>query len=169
MNPNPITRFYQVRVPGRSEWARIWITDDGCITTISDHGNYGYWFGAPGCEFRKFLTGCGEDYILNKLSDGERDVNHDLTVAALRKKLWDLMGDGEIDKQEADREEEHLEGVDFANGEARGVWFSNTGLDSMTASECMVREYPMQVRMFVKVLWPLFVDQLKAELAAEAA
>jgi hypothetical protein len=33
----------------------------------------------------------------------------------------------------------------------------------------MVREYPMQVRMFVKVLWPLFVEQLKAELAAEAA
>lgn len=169
MNPKPVTRFYQVRVPGRSEWARIWITDDGCITTISDHGNYGYWFGAPGCEFRKFLTGCGDDYILNKLSEGKREVNHDLTVAALRKKFWALMGDGDIDKSQADQEEEHLEGVDFSNGEARGIWFSNTGLDAMTASECMVREYPMQLRMFVKVLWPLFIEQLKAELAAEAA
>lgn len=164
----PVSRFYQVRVPNRSEWARIWITDDGCITTISDHGNYGYWFGAPGCEFRKFLTGCGDDYILNKLSAGERDVNHSLTLAAVRKKLWDMMGDGDIGKGEADEEEAQLDDVDFANGESRGMWFSRTRLDAMTASECIVREYPIQVQMFVKVLWPLFVAQLRMELSAEA-
>lgn len=85
MNPRPITRFYQVRVPRPDlGWARIWITDDGCFSTVSDYGNYGYWWGAPGCEFRKFLCGVDSHYLTTKLASGEKEYDDRGTLAAVK-------------------------------------------------------------------------------------
>jgi len=82
-NPNPTTRFYEVK-PGKSGWARIWLTDDGCISILSDWGNYGYWFGSPGCEFRLFLTGCDDDYLGNKFAGGKTEFDGEETADAAR-------------------------------------------------------------------------------------
>lgn len=100
-NPNPVTRFYQIK-PGESGWARIWITDDACFTCVSDWRNWGYWWGNPGQEFRRFLISCDESYLTTCLMQGDRKTER-------------------------------------------------------------------QVRAFLKHVWPLFVEQLKAELALEAA
>lgn len=100
-NPNPQTRLYQIK-PDESGWARIWITDDGAFTCLSDWGNYGYWWGNPGQEFRRFLATCDDSYLTGCFINGDRE---------------------------------------------------NTG----------------KVRAFLKNVWPLLVEQLKAEFATEAA
>lgn len=166
MNPSTKTRFYQVRVPKRSAWARIWITEDGCITTISDHGNYGYWFGAPGCEFRRFLIGCNDDYLSNKFSAGRREVDARATVRRVKEKICRLRLQDRLSREEAAAEWELQRATSWQDAHDQVHWYSNTKLDD--AAGVLVHRYPIQVTMFFKVLWPLFIEQLKAELAAEA-
>lgn len=166
MNPSPETRFYQVRVPARSEWARIWITDDGCITTISDHGNYGYWFGAPGGEFRRFLIGCNDDYLSNKFSGGKREIDEHATERGVKERICRLRRAGRLSREEAADEWELQRSTSWTDAHDQMRWYNTTRLDD--AAEVLVHRCPIQVTMFFKVLWPLFVEKLKAELRAEA-
>ena len=94
MRTPSITRFYQVQ--HGSEWARFWVTDDGCLSIISDFGNYGYWWHSPGVEFRAFLASDrgSPDYIGAKLHSGQRDwlYAHD-TERAIKRKIISLRRD----------------------------------------------------------------------------
>ncbi len=164
----PVTRFYQVRVaPPNIEWARIWITDDGCISILSDYGNYGYWFGGlPPCGMRAFLVGCGDDYLVNKFSAGEREVDHKATEKAIQKEIWELMGAGDFGITEKLHEEEIMDGVDWSSEVEQWDWARASKIDE--AWRLIQTRYPVQVTMFLEKLWPLFVGQLKAELAEEA-
>jgi len=165
----PTTRFYQVRGEHRT-WARIWITSDGCISIFSDYGVFGYWFGAPGGEFRKFLTGCGDDYLRDKFSDGEREFDQSGTERAAKDLVLRARRDQDIDREEAREEWDAVLGVDWGCEYSRSKWyFEETKLVDWAASEILQRRIPMHVQMFVKELWPLFMAELEAELAAEAA
>lgn len=165
----PTTRFYQVRGEYRT-WARIWITQDGCISVLSDYGNFGYWFGAPACEFRKFLTGCGDDYMHSKFSDGEREFDQVGTERAAKDLVLRARRNQDIAREEARDEWDAVKGVDWSCEYSRSKWyFEETKLVDCGASEVLQRRIPMHVQMFVKELWPLFIAQLEAELAAEAA
>lgn len=83
--PQPKTRFYQIK-PGESGWARIWTTDDGCLSCLSDWGIHGYWWGNPGQEFRAFLVGRDADYITGCLSRNADPPK----VRAFVKNVWPL-------------------------------------------------------------------------------
>lgn len=161
------TRYYAVRMPGTSVWARIWITDDGCFSTVSDHGNYGYWWGCPGCEFRKFLTGIDSSYLIRKLAAGEHELNEQRTVDAVKELILRQRRSRSITADRAADEWRRLRATDFNDEVSRSDWYLHTSLED--AHEVLRYEPPMQVRMFAKCLWPIFVEQLKAELAAEAA
>lgn len=186
----PTTRFYYLRSGGQSfwrassaararvaAWARIWITDDGCFTTISDHGNYGYWWTAPGCEFRKFLCGCNTDYLANKLRHGETEFDGEESVKQIRRHICEWRRDGTLSRERAAEEWELVhpkpEGR-WARGRHSSMvneieanrWYEETKLDD--ASELLCYRTPMQLQMFLKHLWPLFVEKLKLELALEA-
>lgn len=164
----PVTRFYQVRVaPPHIEWARIWITDDGCISILSDYGNYGYWFGGlPPCGMRAFLVGCGDDYLSNKFSAGEREVDHEATEKAIRKEIHELSLAGAFGIVEMEAEEELISSVDWSSELEQWDWARASKIEE--AWRLIQTRYPMQVTMFLEKLWPLFVEQLKAELAEEA-
>lgn len=163
MNPKPKTRFYQVRVVKGSEWARIWLTNDGCISIISDYGNYGYWFGAPACEFRRFLIGCGDDYIHNKLSAGEHETDGEATDKNVRAQICALRRSGDLTREEAREEWELRSRTEWCNDFDVGIWYMGTKLTD--AHELICYRTPMRVQMFVKVLWPLFIEQLRVELS----
>ncbi len=166
----PKTRFYQVRVPNRSEWARIWVTDDGCISVMSDYGDFGYWFGSPGCEFRRFLTGCGDDYLLNKFSSGEQEFDSHATERAARDLVLESRREKSIDRETAREEWDAVCNVDWSCEYSRSKWyFEETKLVDCAVSDVLKFRVPMHVQMFVKELWPLFVAQLRAELDAEDA
>jgi hypothetical protein len=167
----PITRFYQVRVAKGHEWARIWITSDGCISIISDYGDFGYWFGSPGCEFRRFLTGCGDDYLANKFSAGEQEFDDRATLKAARKLVLDARRDKSIDRETARDEWEQVNNVDWSSEYDRSKWYfeETTLVGDYGAAEVLQYRTPNHVTYFLKILWPLFVEKLKAELALEAA
>ena len=170
MTRKPKTRFYQVRVAKGMEWARIWITDDGCISVMSDYGDFGYWFGSPGCEFRKFLTGCGDDYLMNKFRDGKMQFDSHATERAARKLVLKARRSKSIDKETAREEWGYVCDVDWSDEYLRLKWyFEETKLVDWGACEVLHFRVPMHVQMFVKELWPPFVAQLQAELDAESA
>lgn len=164
----PVTRFYQVRkAPPHIEWARIWITDDGCISILSDYGNYGYWFGGlPECGMRAFLVQAGDDYLINKFSAGEREVDHEATEKAICQQIHELMMAGDFGITEKLHEEEIMTSVDWSSELEQWDWARASKIDD--AWRLIQTRYPMQVTMFLKELWPLFVEQLRLELAEEA-
>ncbi len=160
---NPLTRFYEVK-PGKSGWARIWITDDGCISIMSDWGNFGYWFGAPGCEFRKFLTGCDDDYLGNKFAAG-KEFDGEETADAVRERIRDLRLRSGLSATTA-REEWDAVPTAFDDDVAFRDWMHRTLLSE--AWECAHYVRPHNVTQFIKHVWPLFMEMLKAELTQEA-
>lgn len=160
---NPITRFYEIK-PGKSGWARFWITDDGCISVMSDSGNYGYWFGSPDCEFRLFLTGCDDDYIGNKFAGGKTEFDGEGTVGAVREYILRRRRDMRLSPQEARDEWDRLPKY-FDTAEDFACWVRETELPDAYEHACYER--PHAVQQFVKRVWPLFVAQLREELAAE--
>lgn len=164
------TRMYTIRTPSRA-WARIWITDDGCFTAISDHGNHGYWWGSPGGEFRRFLTHCDDSYLIGKLSGGQQEYDGEATRQAIRDTLKRLHDEGE------DTHEELIRLADAELSEIPGFtrWVDDPGEESGGRilgyeERCFLAVYrpPIRVQMFVKHIWPHFIEQLRAELASEA-
>jgi hypothetical protein len=161
-SPNPVTRLYEIRA-GKSGWARIWITDDGCITILSDYGNYGYWFGAPDCEFRKFLTDCDDDYLGSKFANGRQVFDGEETVDAIREHILRTRRDKRIDADLARREWDAL-GTSFDNEVEFAYWLRDTGL----GGEFSRYVRPHAIGHFLKQVWPLFMAELRRELAQEA-
>jgi hypothetical protein len=164
---NPTTRLYQVK-PGKSGWARIWITDDGCISIMSDWGDYGYWFGDPAMEFRAFLLQCDDDYLGNKFAGGKKEFDGEETADAARELILRHRREKRLDAEDARREWRGVptmfDGeVDYAE------WVNHQtelGFDYTYDLARYVR--PHAVRQFLKHVWPLFVELLRAELASEA-
>lgn len=162
---NPTTRFYEIR-PGSHGWARIWITDDGCFTCLSDWGNYGYWWGSPGCEFRQFLTICDDDYLTGKLAGGKKELNGTETVFRIQEGILSLRRCGAITREEAREEWDRLPTC-FEHDVELSDWLRETDLSD--AWEYALYERPRQLQEFVKHIWPLFVARLKHELESEEA
>lgn len=163
---NPLTRFYEIK-PGRSGWARIWITDDGCITIMSDWGNYGYWFGDPAMEFRAFLLGCDNDYLGRKFSAGETELDADATARGIKERILHSRRYGSWSKALARVEWQLVKSTYFDDEHARQWWYEHTELSD--ASDALCYRTPRKVQFFLKNVWPLFVGQLRAELAGEPA
>lgn len=167
---HPTTRFYQVR--RSTEWARFWITDDGCITILSDYGNYGYWFGAPAQEFRRFLVDCEPGYyITTKLAGGQREFDGPRTVKIIREHILEYRRRGDIGADEARTQWQHLEDCKrMDTPEEFRDWLESSMFYEFDWEAWEWASYgpPMQVRMFIKKIWPLFIEQLKAELATES-
>lgn len=166
----PVTRFYTIRKQPHGPWARIWITDDGCFTTISDHGNFGYWWGSPGQEFRKFLCSCDDYYIISKLSGGQEEFDGDATKKVINERLKELHRDGEDTRAESELlgESEFDDPVGFARWVDAKTDDGERLIDYYERCSIAVYRPPVRVQMFVKHLWPLFVEALKDELAGEA-
>lgn len=165
-NPNPITRFYQVK-PGKSGWARIWITDDGCISIMSDYGNYGCWFGAPGCEFRLFLTHCDDDYLGNKFAGGKKEFDGEETADAARELILRQRREKRISADDARHEWNELPTV-FDHEIDYAEWVNHRTSISHDHTYDMARYVrPYAVRDLMRHVWPLFKAQLQEELTAE--
>lgn len=168
------THFYNLR-SSRCWWARIWVTSDGLITIASDYGHFGYWFGDPGGEIRRFLTRVDPGptgYMAIKLAAGERVYDADATVARIRDRVIRMRKEAELDSHTArllwdSVEEYHLDENDH---EARG-WLDDDlvreRLGGYEACECFAQTLPRDVQNFMRDVWPAFVEALSEELRAE--
>lgn len=159
--------FYQVR-GGSTEWMRAWLTSDGCISIVSDYGNFGYWFGAPGGEFRRFLTQCDDHYLGTKFSDGHREYKGEETLRRVKERILSHRREGDLSREEARTEWDLLDQFDRLEHEQHFTrWYDQTELSD--ASEFYCTGISSQIEWFLKRLWPFFVKALEVELAAEAA
>lgn len=173
MKRKPITRFYQVRPtcrddPSRqsTEWGRFWLTDDGCLTILSDYGNYGYWWSNTGGEIREFLIGCDDGYLMRKLAAGEREFNGRSTVRAIRELIISWRRDGSLSKERAREEWSLLDRYsDMNHPDEFREWAGRTEFGD--AWEFAAYEIPCQLQQFMERLWPGFIQQMSAELEAE--
>lgn len=165
----PTTRFYQVRGEYRT-WARIWITQDGCISVLSDYGNFGYWFGSPGCEFRKFLTGvCEWDYLVRKFTESDKSIcNPDASFKSIKKHILEYRRDGHLDRESAREEWDLLHQNRDMGPLEQTYWYEETKLGDAAELFTYEKEGYQAASAFAEHIWPLFVEQLKAELELEA-
>jgi hypothetical protein len=154
----------------RSGWARIWITDDGCFTCITDYGNYGYWWGAVEGEFRAFLIGCDDCYLGGKLAGGQREFDAEHTRKIVRERILSYRKQGYLGPHVARYEWNRAAQIDDEGGWRE--WCARTHNPELgnlwrDAWELASYSYPSRVRGFLKNIWPVFVEQLKQELLAE--
>ncbi len=166
----PVSRLYQVRA-GLFGWARIWVTDDGSISILSDYGNYGYWFGAPGKEFRAFLIGAGKDYLVNKFTSGSPEViDADASEKKIRRHILRLRRDRDLSREQARDEWELLkEHHDFDDLFNQVDWWRATTFEMTEPLFVYHRRSLRAVEALMEKVWPLFVAQLAAERAQEQA
>lgn len=164
-NGSKTMRRYDLRADGR--WlALVVITDDGYFSTVSDYGSYAYWWSSAGDDFRRFLIGRDDDYVVGKLAPGY-EYHGDATLAAVKEAIIQVRRSGALTRDEArdewelmDDHSEMQQHCDFA------MWSATTAIES--AHECYrSRRSPRAVAFYAKV-WPALCVALRAELAAEA-
>lgn len=163
-----------------------WVADvilraDGFFATVSDWGNYAYWWTAFGeRDFRDFIAGLNAGYVASKIGRREeykpertyqnirRRILTERREAGLTKesarKEWDLLGRlaaGEwADKREKQRAN-HLGEHEFR------TWYDGTELYDASESACY--GVPSDVEGFTSEVLPLLKDACRAELDAERA
>lgn len=162
--PNaPLTYFYHVR-DRQWGWARAWVTSDGCLTIMSDWGNYAYWWFGDNGDHRRFLASCGVDYIENKLAGGKMEIDADATVRGIKDRIARRRREGGLSRAEARAEWELVDGVDFESERDMWVWYDATELDD--ACEVLCHRRPLQLQMFMRHCWPLLVVEMRADYGA---
>ena len=137
---------------------------DGVFSTVSDYGDYGYWWrdvGGDG-DIRRFLCDCDAGYLVRKLAPTlERD--DDATVRAIKDCILDLRRQEVLTKEQARAEWTLVEGF-----ESPDVWYHETELHRVTAvAELSRNRHNPQAVSFVEKVMPRLREVLQAEMAAE--
>lgn len=160
----PVTRYYQVRRPGHW-WARFWVTSDGCVSIMSDWGNWGYWWTHPGCELREFLCRIDDDYLLRKLCSGRRDeLNEARSERSIKEHILEYRRRGWYESDFARREWDLVRQSSFSNEVEAHQWYLETEIQD--AYELLRYEPSRQCQAFIEHCWPLFRVELRRDIGA---
>lgn len=165
-NGSKTVRLYDVR-GDRGQWlGRFIITDDGYFSTVSDYGNYAFWWSHAGSCFRRFLTNIDAGYLLGKISRSS-EYDGDRTVKAARRHILEQRKEGGVTKEWA-REEWDLinDHSSLDSRESFAMWWQNTKIDC--AHEFSVFDFPGDAKAFATIAFPAFVKVLVAELERES-
>ena len=168
------------------DWAIIMIDDKGMLSIQSDYGNYAYYWGSPGKDFKTFLTELDNDYLMGKL--GRRDhFNGPETVKRLRVEFIKQLRDRHSLKWKYDEKHLSSRSVRFKEW-VRDAWEEIARLDDGGSSDAFyhsfteastlceavdiyggidaVMEFEPSLMNFVNKLWPIFTSHLKEQIAA---
>lgn len=166
MKPDPTVWIYKLR-DERGHWlARVVMTSDGYFSTVSDYGNYAFWWHAFEGDFRAFFAQCDDGYVLGKLA--KRDYyDGEATRTRIREHILEYRRDGWLSKDRAREEWDLLNrcGVDSREDFAR--WYDETKFDD--AAEFAKYDHEPDARMFAERVLPVLREALRKEMAAEKA
>lgn len=165
-------RRYVLKTDKQSGWAIIVIGSDGYFSAVSDHGNFSYIWGAPGMEFRKFLTTCDPYYFRSKITHcRESEVwDEDAVEKNIRKELDAMVAAGHMTQRAADIAFDEAEGR-VGSGDALWSWAAEVSLPeafNMYEGIAATKPEPWSQAFATRVL-PRFQALLREELAAEVA
>lgn len=152
---------------GKSGWGRAWVTDDGCLSIMSDWGNYAYWWDRRhptdrNTDFRDFLCRANDEYISRKLAGGKTEIDHEATLRDIKGRIARRRREGGFTRQEAQDEWRLAESTHFDDEGDMWAWYHHSKLED--ASEVLCYRTPMQLQMFMKKCWPGLVDAMRADL-----
>lgn len=148
-------------------WGYFLIHPNGLLVAHTDYGTYGYrWTAIGDRTIKEFLLRIDTHYLLGKVA---RDnwVDEDKTKARFLRHVVEWRKERRCDK---DRARELYDGISERDGQEMITW----ALDQPEIYNCdgweMIRhDYPPAARMFASELWPLFVAELRKEVAVPAA
>lgn len=150
----------------REQWlATVFLGAEGIFSTVSDYGNYGYWWTAIGGDgdIRRFLLNSERDpgYFRCKF-DSSTEYDGAATERWIRKHIIDQRRRGALTKERA-REEWEIAG--YALSDFRD-WVDATEMDIYPGDFYCDRPNPQAVA-FVEKVMPRLCEMLRAEMAAE--
>lgn len=169
-DPIKMWRYRIPGEPGRDSGGVVILDSTGYFSTVSDYGNYAFYWSAHGMsDFRQFVIGLEKswDYAASKL--GGHRLTHifdaEATAKALKKELLDLRRARYLGKETTETEWLYLK--DLEEGELSPEdWHRLTQVfhhDTGGAQYRMDRD----LEAFCKKLLPRLAVLLRAELVAE--
>lgn len=164
MSDVKLYRYVLPSVKGEG-WAVVVMGSDGYFSTVSDYGNYAYWWSHHGTDdFRKFMLTADADYVRRKLNP-EMVLDSRETEKALKQIVLRARRRREIDAYDArewfDRCYLHNE-VDLAD------WFNN--YPGKLPDEYWEAHHTMaapQVVAFTEKVLPRLKQAIREEMAKE--
>lgn len=178
-----MSKVYQYRLrSAKGAWvADVIMRSDGYFSTVSDWGNYAFWWGSPGMEFRAFVAQLERqaDYVCSKLAQRSEWYDAAGTLKGIKRHILDGRREGSMTKEQAAKEWEALADACgcYHHRELRNVsemdqhqfhqWYERTEIGD--ASEFMRHDYRPDVRGFCEHVMPLLAAAIRAELASESA
>lgn len=177
-DPNKPLQIWRYRVPGDPKGGDtggiVVICSDGYFSTVSDYGNYSFFWGSAGPCFRTFLLRCTEspDYFINKLHHGDKVLDTEAAVKAAKTYILRARRDRDIKSYEAREAIDELEFVDSLSAMEHwhNNWYTKLPYDSYEITHGLFpMRYPSDVVQFVTKIMPRLAEMIKKELAAEQA
>ncbi len=163
----PETRRYNIRNEVGSWLGMFLVTHDGAVTTISDYGNYSYWWGSTGMsDIREFLIKISVDYMLGKMAP-QSEFDGEAAKKFIKEHILDLRRAGDLTKEEAREEWDLIENADFYDAHGFGYhdWCNSSSIEGRY--EFYQSDTPKQAKLFAERVWPYFIAALKKELLDE--
>jgi hypothetical protein len=157
-------------------WCIAFIDEIGCLSVLSDYGNYGHRWPdecSPknhtkpmyGGDFRRFLVQCEAEYVLRKIAPRDEYDGHE-TYKAVKEAILRGRREGCWSRKRARVEWDMLEDyerLDCRENFAR--WYDHTAIDD--AYEFAVYAAPLQAKAFMQRVWPRLVSAMRADLELE--
>jgi hypothetical protein len=157
---------YQLPNENGEGWAIVFMDSIGCFSVLSDYGDYGYrWPQAgwgPG-DFRKFILGCDDHYLLRKIARRDH-YDGDKTLRAIKKRILRWRREGMLRKDQA-RQEWDLVTDRYGSVYSRedfAIWYQRTHLES--AHELAVYDFEPSVLAFVKHVLPRLRAKIREDI-----
>ena len=152
-----------------SLWATIYVNDNGQLSILSDYGEWAYWWYSFGDDFKSFLCGINRDYVIEKLSNGHRELNFEKTIANLKNDIVEYRNDDLISSEEANDYWDGVSNIPYCDdvdlflfefalhcGEMYGKMYDGNPVP-------YVKEYGHHICSFIDKFWGEFVEVLKQE------
>jgi hypothetical protein len=156
------------------DWAIFTIDNTGMFNCQSSFGNYNYHWSHFGNCFKSFLINLDSGYLFTKLCN-KNYFDFDEYLKSSKKVIFRMRKENEITKQQAkdlyhyftnELDQSGYEIVSYQIWESKLVNEVCNGY--LPDSEFMPRKnYDMSQRMFVKDIYPMFIEVLKQELNQE--
>lgn len=155
--------LYRIRMKD-STWADITLDcgeEAGRISIASDYGDWGYYWGACGCSFKKFLVHLDIQYTAGKFSCN-KFFDHDATLASYRKSVEesDLSKGG---KAALYKEIDSLSDYGNENEFVAELRYEKVTLMRFFDYPPLIRGIDPHFKRFWNEIWPVFLRELAKE------
>lgn len=155
-------------------WGKFIIDSTGYFSCVTDYGNYAFQWTAHGDgDFREFLIGLDDDYLMGKLRANRKDFNLEATLKnmktsakeARRKTQRKEIMDPEIWAVDKEYMREVWDAIEAASSEYECTKVIDDHYRAFPdACEIMVYQTPYDLQAFAKRLMPRFRAMVREEL-----